>query len=141
MTNNKGLVIILAIIAIAGLGLSSYMFTMDLLSEEEDPEQFGNLKLIALYSNLYVNTGSNPLHNSYDNFLVKFSDKIAFNDDYLTQSNTTRFSFTTLGIYKIYLNAILTDYEINSTYWVNLLVYDLEMDCFDRWETSDCGLR
>ncbi len=39
-SSNRGSVIFLSIIAFAGLGLSGYMFTMDLISEEPNFREF-----------------------------------------------------------------------------------------------------
>ena len=72
MANNKGVVILLAIIAVAGLGLSGYMFTMDLLSEE--PE-YGNLKLVAFWDDLEENFDT-PGHTTTDDFLVAYDQMI-----------------------------------------------------------------
>lgn len=130
---NTGAVIFLAIISVGALGISGYMFTMDLLSGKEEN---GNLKLVALWGNLRYNITSNPLHNSYEDFLVYFFEEMVLDSNYVTQENNTRFSFTAIGIYKINLNMIFYDFIVGETYWVYLLKNNTKTDRFDRWERN-----
>ena len=129
--NNKGMVIFLAIISIAGLGLSGYMFVTDLFSDDSE-----NLKLVALWDNLDENIDTAP-YDTYQNFLFEYSDQMVLNTDYITVHNSTRFSFATMGLYKINLKTVLTGIDATFAYWIILLQDDTQYRHFDRWDEID----
>ena len=94
-SSNRGSVIFLSIIAFAGLGLSGYMFTMDLISEEPN---FGNLKLVGLWDSLGKNVENNPLHSAINDFLIEYEDDLVIDSEYVEIINNTRFFLSIPGI-------------------------------------------
>lgn len=126
--SNTGAVIFLAILAVAGLGLSGYMFTMDLLSKNEE---FGNLKLVALWDYLEANFDT-PTHATTSNFLVAYDEQVVLDTKYVNVVNETRFLLPTSGIYKINLNVLLNPVTAGEVYWVVLLANNTFLEDFER---------
>ena len=122
----SGAVIFLAILSIAGLGLSGYMFVSDLLSEE-------NFKLVALWDNVDKNTDTAP-YDQDNYFLIENSDQMVLNTKYVTAHNTTSISFATMGLYKINLKVIFTNIDASFAYWIILAQDSADYRHFDRWD-------
>ena len=137
MADNKGTVIFLAIVAIGALGLSGYLFTMDLLTEEEEQE-YGNLKLVALWNDLDENLTNNALHSQVGNFLVEYDDQMVLDTNYVNVINNTRFKLLVPGFYKINLNLILGTFtEDGRIYWVEMLANNTHAGYFERYESEN----
>jgi len=120
MAKGTGSVIFLTIIAVAGLGLSGYMFVSDFLSKDEVEVQ-PNMRLVALWNNLAKNKINNPSHGSDSDFLLEFSNITYLDLTYVNVINSTRFTFSIAGLYKINFNVILSDLQPSNTYWLILL--------------------
>jgi len=138
MADSKGAVILLAILAVAGLGLSGYMFTMDLLTEDveyvDDDSQ--NLKLVALWDDLDQNITNNPSYSTQYNFLVGYSNQLFLDSNYVNVINNTRFTLPTPGLYKINLDVLFNDISASRSYWAILKQNISNAAYFDRWETG-----
>ena len=117
MSNNKGAVVFLAILALAGLGLSGYMFVNDAFLGGSSQEQ-GTMKLVALWDDLDENTDS-PLHNNDQDFLIEFYRLKYLDSDYVTVVNDTCFKLA-LGLYKVNLNVLLYLVQMDETFWIHL---------------------
>ncbi len=55
---------------------------------------------------------------------------------YVTVHNTTRFSFTTMGLYKINLKATFNGIDPTVASWIVLLQNDTPHRHFDRWDEN-----
>ncbi len=130
MADNKGAVIFLAIIAVGALGLSSYMFTMDLLAEP--PVEEPSYILVGLWDQLTQNTADNPSHQWDNNFLVEFADNIVLNPTYLNNISNTRFGFNVAGIYKISLKVLFNGLVAGQTCWIHLQRNGSNIEDFGR---------
>ena len=112
MANGKGGTAILAILAIAALGLSGYlMVDKFFLSNDTLPDEPDSLHLIALWENLLQNKVNNPSYATDSNFLVAFSNNIIIDLDYVQVVNSTRFILTKIGLYKININLLVNDID------------------------------
>ena len=101
MSSRSGGMILLGIIALAGLGLSGYMF---LKYEFLSPTNDSGLILVGLWDNLNENLDYTPYDSTAD-FLVELKES-PFNDSaYVSVSHgNTRFVLKQAGFYKITLN-------------------------------------
>jgi len=132
MANNKGAVIFLAIIAIAGLGLSGYMFIDDMwLSGNEEHE----LKVVAIWNYLSENTENNPLHSLDYNFLIEYSEALILDTNYVNVVNETRFTLPVAGLYRINLNVMFEYVDAANTYWIVLLQNNTIFEYLDFFST------
>ena len=134
MANNKGVVIFIAVIAVGALGISGFMFITDLLSNDVDESE--NFKLVALWDNINENTSYAP-YTTDRNFLIEYFDQMVLNPEYITVYNNTKFSFATLGLYKINLNAIFEGIINTADYWAILIRNSSNFRYFDRWEDEN----
>jgi len=135
MANNKGAVVVLAIIALAAAGLSGYLFTTDLLSRNEVVE-YSNLKVVAVWDSLKKNIVNNPNHNTDDDFLVEFSNPYILDENYVSVITGTRFSLPKNGMYKIILNILWTGLDDGDAYWIKLLRNNTQYQYFDYFVTA-----
>ena len=133
MANNKGAVAFLAVIAIGALGLSGYMFTMDLLSKEGDKS---NLRVVAVWNDLDGNTVNNPNHTMTNDFLVEFSNASILEEEYVSAVNSTRFTLAKVGMYKISLSVLWAGLDPGGIYYIKLLKNDEEFEYFDYFRTA-----
>ena len=109
--------IILGIIAIAGLGLSGFMFIRDTLSS---PSKDTGLVLVGLWDDLDRNMGYGGHTEVYD-WLIEFRDSLVNNPKYVTVTNdNTRFVLAS-GLYKISLS-ILFDSLVEGEYYGTILL-------------------
>jgi hypothetical protein len=119
---NTGAVIFLAIIAVAGLGLSGYMFISDQFFGGDESTFPGDLRLVAIWDDLDENLTNNPLHSTSSNWLIAFDDEMYLDTNYVSTVNNTAFYLSVPGIYKINLDVILYEAEqISSTYWIYMV--------------------
>ncbi|MHA1453763.1 MAG: hypothetical protein ACTSRD_12955 [Promethearchaeota archaeon] len=136
MANNKGAVIVLAILAIAGLGLSGYMFVNDtFLGGNEFEHEHQTLKLVALWNHLTENTENNPLHSLDYNFLIEYQEAMVIDTNYVNVINETRFTLSTAGLYKVNLNVMYEYIDPGATYWTVLLQNNTEFEYLDYFIT------
>ncbi len=118
MSGRSGGMILLGIIALAGLGLSGYMF---LKYEFLSPTKDSGLILVGLWDNLNENLDYTP-HDSTSDFLVELNAS-PFNDSaYVSVSHgNTRFVLKKAGFYKITLNILFQAIGASYLYLVYLL--------------------
>ncbi len=120
MSGRSAGMVLLGIIAIAGIGLSGYMFLKyEFLSPISFAKDSG-LILVGLWDNLDENTDYAP-YDSGDDFLLQFNER-SFNDsNYISLSNgNTRFVLKQVGLYKITLNVLFQAIVASSIYFVYL---------------------
>ncbi|MBN2157034.1 MAG: hypothetical protein JW776_13405 [Candidatus Lokiarchaeota archaeon] len=139
MANNKGAIIFLAILAIAGLGLSGYMFVNDtFLGGDDHTHETEGLKLVALWEDLDENLVNNPLYTTVSNFLIEYEDQIVLETNYVNVINSTRFSLIVPGLYKINLAVVFGGIlDVDSTFWVYLMENNTEKAYFERFSTGN----
>jgi hypothetical protein len=126
MANNKGTVILLAVIAVGALGLSGYLLIDDLFLEK--PE---GLKLVGLWDRLSENFDTPP-YTSASDFLIAYDDVVLLETDYVTVHNETRFYLPVAGIYKININVLLSPVVPDEVYWVVLMRNTSFFEYFER---------
>ena len=126
-----GAVMFFAILAIAALGLSGYLFVSDLLSDDSD-----TLKLVALWDNLDENTDTAP-YNLGNYFLIEYSNHMVINTKYVTVHNSTRFSFAKLGLYKVNLKAYFSSIGAGYEYYAFLYQNSSQYRHFARMADID----
>ena len=129
--NKSGAIIFFAILSIAALGLSGYVFVSDLISDDSD-----TLKLVALWDNLDENTDTAP-YNLGNLFLVEYSNQMVLNTKYVTVHSTTRFSFAKVGLYKINLKAMFSSINVANEYYAFLYRNSSQFRHFYRWDDID----
>ena len=136
---NKGAVIFLAILAVASLGLSSYMFVEDnflggneyVPEHEHDYDFTEGFRLVALWEDLDGNfTGP----SSY--FPIEFHNHTILDTDYVSVLSETQFFLPLEGIYKITLNAIFTELTTNAFYIIYLTRNGTDVCYLDAFETG-----
>jgi len=118
--NKKAALIIIAIIALAGLGLGGYSFY--------ELQKEGNLqvilippegsKVVGLWTNLSrVMYGS---YNTSDNWLIGVNNTQILKSDYVALSNNnTKFTLEVTGWYKVHLSLVLVNLTLNNEYYIN----------------------
>ena len=127
MAKGTGAVVFLAIIAVAGLGLSGYMFTMDLIQGKNE-----EYELVALWEDLKQNKVDNPSYNTDSNFLIEFDDNIIFNPTYVNNISNTRFGFNVAGMYKISLKVLFNGLIADQTCWIYIRRNNTAIGYFTR---------
>lgn len=134
MAKGTGAIVILSILAVAGLGLSGYMFVNDqFLGGDENTQGF---LLVGLWDDLTQNITNNPSHNTQHDFLLAYDNQMVLNPDYMNVINNTRFTLPTPGLYKINLIMLWNNIDISSTYWIILLQNNSYLAYFDRFQTG-----
>jgi hypothetical protein len=109
--------IILGIIAIAGLGLSGFMFIKDNILF---PVSDTGLVLVGLWDDLDRNTDY-ASYNTNSTWLIEFRDSLLNNSNYVTVSrNNTRFVLSP-GLYKITLSFIFSSMAQGEGYAISLI--------------------
>ena len=124
--------ILLGIIAIAGLGLSGFMFVKN---EIVFPSSDTGLLLVGAWNDLDYNIAHAP-HTEMDDYLLEFRLSLFNNSNYVSfNADNTRFVLSP-GLYKINLAIIFTGITVNETYYTQLLTNGLNNNFFNRYETS-----
>ena len=111
-------VIILGILAIAGLGLSGYMFAKyEFLSPVTDN---GSI-LVGSWEDLYRNMDYAPYDEDVD-WLLELGNGQSNNSNFISCSNdNTRFTLLRTGCYKLTLHLYLANIQPDTHYYVHLL--------------------
>lgn len=133
MANSKGAVVFLAIIAVAGLGLSGYLLVDDLFLGGDEYE---GLKLVGLWNYLEKNVDT-PQHSLDHDFLIAYSEGSSIDENYVNVINETRFTLPISGLYKITLNVMFEYIDPGETYAVALLQNNAVYEWLDYFETAN----
>jgi hypothetical protein len=121
MSERKGATVLLAIIAIAALGFSGYLFIKnEIIAAPGTTTPNSGLILVGLWDNLEKNTEYDP-YNIDSSWLIEFADN-QFNDsNHIEMSNNnTSFKLLKEGFYKITLLLMLADLDPGEVYWAYL---------------------
>lgn len=121
MSGRSASMVLLGIIALAGLGLSGYLFLKYESLSPLTPTNDSGLILVGLWNNINMNLDYPP-YDSLDDFLLEFYES-PFNDSiYVSMSSgNTRFVLKQAGFYKITLNLFFESISPSSIYNVYLL--------------------
>ena len=133
MSERKGAIILLWIIAVGSLGFSGYMFVKNEVFSAPEGIDSG-LTLVGLWDDLATNKEYAP-YTSDTSWLIEFSNNKFNNSNYIEVSNNnTRFKLLKEGFYKITLLLILSDLNAvaDAVYWAVLLRNDLFDHFFAR---------
>ena len=102
--NKTGAIVILAILALGGLGLSAYMFIEDqflggneYVPDHEHDYEDKSYKLVGLWD---------ELDGVGDNFNISFSHNITAENEYVTLTGGTTFNLTQQGWYKFTIRVL-----------------------------------
>jgi len=119
MSERKGGMILLGIIALAALGFSGYMFIDDQFLSDAPPPDNG-LILVGLWEDLAKNKDYTP-YTLDTSWLIEFSNNQYNDSNYISVSNdNTRFKLLKEGFYKITFLLYLYEIDPSGTYWVYL---------------------
>ena len=133
MSDRSTGIILLGIIAIAGLGLSGFMFISDLIPS---PSSDTGTILVAVWDDLDWNTAYGT-HTSAADWLVEFTNSPYNNSNYVTVRNdNTRFILSP-GLYKITIKMTLQSIASSSAYLVSLLKNDNDEEYFHYHATDE----
>ena len=112
--------VLLGIIALAGLGLSGYMFVKDEFLSPTTPTKDSGLILVGLWDDLDYNADYAPWNTTSD-WLLEFSNSLFNDSNYISVSNgNTHFVLLKTGVYKITLTILLYTLDADTIYWVYL---------------------
>jgi len=132
MSDRKGSIVLLFIIAIGALGFSGYLaFDKFFLTPEPTDE---GLILVGLWNNLVKNTDFAPWNNDA-NWLAEFPDNLYNDSNHISvNSSNTSFKLLQKGFYKI--SVVLTfnglDSPSDAIYWSVLLRNSSNYGYFER---------
>ena len=122
MSERKGAMVLVGIIAIAALGFSGYMFVKnEIFSATGTPTSDGGLTLVGLWDDLAKNKDYAP-YDSDTSWRLEFYNNQYNDSDYISVSNSnTNFKLLKEGFYKLTLLLYLYYLDVASaTYWVYL---------------------
>jgi hypothetical protein len=120
MSERKGGMILLGIIALAALGFSGYMFIDDQFLSVAPPDKDNGLILVGLWNDLAKNKDYAP-YTTDTSWLLEFINNQYNDSNYISVSNdNTRFKLLKEGFYKITLLLYLNDIDSSGTYWIYL---------------------
>lgn len=136
MSERKGAIILLWIIAVGSLGFSGYMFVKNEVFSAPEGTDSG-LTLVGLWDDLATNKEYAP-YTTDSSWLIEFSNNKFNNSNYIEVSNNnTRFKLLKEGFYKITLLLRLDDVDASEVYWVYFLRNGLFDHCLARVAISD----
>lgn len=134
MSERKGGMIILGIIAISALGFSGYMFIDDMFLSSSIPEK--GLVLIGLWDDLVENKEYAP-YTADNSWLIEFSNSQYNNSNHISVSNNnTSFKLMKEGFYRITLLLMWYNLDPSGIYWAYLYRNNTYDHCFDRVSIS-----
>ena len=138
MSERKGGMVLLGIIAIAALGFSGYLFIKnEIFADPEPPAPDGGLLLVGLWDDLAKNKEYAPFTTDHS-WLIEFDNNQYNDSNYIEVSNNnTRFRLLKEGFYKITLLLLLYDVDASEVYWAYLLRNSAFDHCLDRVAISD----
>ena len=133
MSERKGGMLLLGIVAIAALGLSGYLFFKnEIFTTPGTTNPDSGLVLVGLWDDLEKNTEFAPF-TADDSWLVEFSNSQFNNTNHIEASNNnTSFKLLEEGFYKITLLIMLYSVDATEVYWAYLLRNGEFEQCFDR---------
>ncbi len=136
MSERKGAIILLWIIAFGSIGLSGYMFVKnEVFSAPGDTDS--GLTLMGLWDDLAKNKEFAP-YNTDSSWLIEFNNNQFNNSNYISVDNSnTRFKLLKEGFYKITLLLLLYDVDASEVYWAYLIRNGLYDHCLARVAISD----
>lgn len=132
MSDRKGSIVLLFIIALAALGFSGYL-AFDKFFLTPEPTDDG-LILIGLWNDLERNTDFYPWNES-DSWLVEFPNNLYNDSNHISvNSSNTSFKLLQKGFYKITIQLILwgLDSTESAVYWSALLRNTTTSEFFHR---------
>ena len=120
MSGRSAGMVLLGIIALAGVGMSGYMLLKYEFISPSTPSGDSGLILVGLWDDLDTSMDYPPWDEA-NNWLLKLKDN-QFNDSsYISCSNqNTNFILLKPGFYKITLTLLLSDLQASSAYFVEL---------------------
>ncbi len=128
--------VLLGIIALAGFGLSGYMFLKYEFLSPVSPTKDSGLILVGLWNDLSKNTDFTPSNLNWD-WLVEFRDSPLNDSNYISVDNgNTRFTLIQPGFYKITLKIELWNLDASDAYYVHLLKNNSYANTFESFSTS-----
>ncbi len=138
MSERKGAMLLLGIIAIASLGLSGYMFvTSEILITPGTTSPDSGLILVGLWDDLATNKEYAPYIFDHS-WLIEVGNNQFNNSNYIEVSNNnTSFKLIEEGFYKITLLLLLNSVEPSTIYYVRLLRNNVVDHSFVRIAMTD----
>ena len=121
MSERKGAIILISIIAIAALGFSGYMFVKnEIIAAPGTPASDGGLLLVGLWDDLATNKEYAP-YDTDAAWLVEFDNNQYNDSNYISVSNSnTNFKLLKEGFYKLTLLLYVNGIAPSGTYWFYL---------------------
>ena len=121
MSERKGGMILLGIIAFAALGVSGYMFIDDQFLSVDPPDPPDNgLILVGLWDDLATNKDYSP-YNTDTAWLIEFDNNQYNDSNFISVSNSnTNFKLLKEGFYKLTLLLYVNGLDTGGTYWFYL---------------------
>jgi len=138
MSERKGGIILIGIIAISALGFSGYMFIKNEFIDIPGPTSpDSGLTLVGLWDDFSRNT-EYPPDTTNTSWRIEFNNN-QFNDsNHISVSdNNTSFKLLKEGFYKITLLLLLDSIDASATYWAYLIRNGSLYNCFARVAISD----
>ncbi len=141
MKSSNGVTVVFAIVAIAALALSGYMFVSyeilgtqgsQITTEEEATT------LVALWEDISKNKEIIG-YNTDSQFLLEYDDNKILNPNYIDSNSSIRFGLIKPGYYKITLNVLLDNMDIGEVYYVQLLENNDYGEVFDFYNCNATG--
>ncbi|MHA1457803.1 MAG: hypothetical protein ACTSR5_17830, partial [Promethearchaeota archaeon] len=118
MSERKGGIILLGIIAFAALGFSGYAFVKDEFFSVTPPDT--GLILVGLWDDLATNKDYSP-YNTDTSWLIEFDNNQYNDSNYISVKNSnTNFKLLKEGFYKLTILLYVNDLDPSATYWFYL---------------------
>ena len=133
MSERKGGIILIGIIALAALGFSGYMFLKDEFIDIPGPTSPDTgLTLVGLWDDFSRNQEYLP-DTTNTSWRIEFNNNQFINSNHISVSdNNTSFRLLKEGFYKLTLLLLLNSIDANSVYWAYLIRNSTFDHCFDR---------
>ena len=139
MSERKGAIILIGIIAIGALGFSGYIFVDNTFLSTAPPDSppDSGLTLVGLWDDLVKNKEFAPFTTD-SSWLIEFDNNQFNNSNYISISNNnTSFKLLKEGYYKITLLLLLNDVDASEVYWTYFIRNGLFDHCLARVAISD----
>ncbi len=134
MGNNKGAIVILGVLAVAGLFFSAYMFIsyeiLDLAGANGEDGTNGidgtdgtdGTIIVALWDDLDKNTTNPTTHTLDYDYLFQFEDIEYSDSSYITLNSATSFFLTQPGLYKVSLKCVFSGIAPDQQYAIQMVI-------------------
>ena len=121
MSERKGAMVLVGIIAIAALGFSGFMFVKnEIFAVPGTPVSDNGLTLVGLWDDLAKNKDYAP-YDSDASWLIEFDNNQYNDSNYISVSNSnTNFKLLKEGFYKLTLLLYVNFLDIGATFWFYL---------------------